>query len=119
MKLELQLFGGRGGSSGLSGGSGVESEPTTTAEKYMRKLTDDQKYRLEEHKRDLERFYADVTKTKGTLAEDPTEKVVMVQSGQFIGARGKKITSYFRYDKPDLGQYTMDRKRRFYLETWD
>jgi len=57
-------------------------------------------------------------KIKGRLA-DTGEKCVMEANGFWLADRGRKITSYVRIDKPDNKQYSMDRRRLFYVETVD
>ena len=62
----------------------------------------------------------------GRIAETG-EKCVMQSNGYWEGPGGRRITSYWRVDKPDLNekgervyrQYSMDRHHRFWLETED
>ena len=64
--------------------------------------------------------------TRGTIASTG-ERCEMRANGYWTGDRGRHITSYERTDKqeynkdgkPVFRQYSMDRHRRFYLETED
>lgn len=52
------------------------------------------------------------------------EKCKMQANGFWVGAGGRKITSYVRIDKDEsiegiFRQYSMDRKHRFWIETED
>ena len=60
--------------------------------------------------------------------EDTNERCVMEPTGYWIGANGRRITSYERVDKeieydkngnPVNRQYSMDRQHRFWIETED
>ena len=59
---------------------------------------------------------------------DTDERCVMRDNGFWVGDRGRRITSYERVDKdveyndkgvPVYRQYSMDRHRRFWVETED
>ena len=60
--------------------------------------------------------------------EDTNERCIMEPNGYWVGANGRKITSYERIDKeieydkngnPVKRQYSMDRQHRFWIETED
>lgn len=54
----------------------------------------------------------------GTIA-NTNERCKMVATGYWIGANGRRITSYKRFDKEDNKQYSKDRYCRFWVESED
>ncbi len=64
----------------------------------------------------IEKWMEGLPTISGTIAETG-EKVKMIRTGYWIGARGAHITSYMRADGKDPDyQYSMDRHHRFWLE---
>ena len=56
----------------------------------------------------------------GTI-ENTCERCKMIPTGYWVGSGGRHITSYARVDKKEdkFRQYSMDRHRRFWIETED
>lgn len=58
-------------------------------------------------------------RVQGGTIENTNERCKMVATGYWIGEKGRHITSYKRVDKEDNKQYSMDKYRRFWIETED
>lgn len=58
-------------------------------------------------------------RVQGGTIENTYERCKMVATGYWIGKNGRHITSYKRVDKEDNRQYSMDKFRRFWIETED
>ena len=69
-------------------------------------------------------YYNDLIPVISGTIELTGEKCKMQANGFWVGAGGRKITSYVRIDKDEsiegiFRQYSMDRKHRFWIETED